>query len=248
MAKATPPIEPLTASDDLPTTPTEEVSTSSIDKLTQMIGLLIKSQVAAAAGSGAPNPQMTAMMEGLTAALNRVSDNQLAGAKAISESYRQVHRPSNEVVPFRSVYDLRGNPNLHPEGANYVRPLLKCVCWIPREETPANNMLTREEVELLNILTRCPGTYIVKRVDDTKFKLMVKVEYGIDEVTPSKMVFVHDTSFNQEYFRLMPALHSVLRQVLAQHSDDTVRRAAKEVLTMEEEELLIAAGKLSVAA
>lgn len=221
----------------------EVVSKSSIDRLTDAIMLL--AQRDAAKGS---DPESKTIMEALTLALNQVSQNQLKGAEVVAQSYRQVHRPSNEVVHERSVFHPRGNPSLFPSGDAYVKPMLRCPCHVPRNEEPNDNMLTREETELLNILVECPGTYVITRIDDTKIKLNVKVDYAVDDITPSRLLMQNETGYNNEYFRLMPALHSQLRQIFAQHSDLKMRARAAAVLTMDAEYALIKAGKLSIAA
>jgi hypothetical protein len=223
----------------------EMVSVSSIDRLTAAIEKMATLQMMMLEKGQQPSSENVAIMSALTEALERVSQNQMKGAEVVAQSYRQVHRPSNEVAHLRNVFHPRGNPLLLTD---YEQPKLKCSCWVPRPEEPSDNMLTREETELLNILTECPGVYVITRIDDTKIKLAVKVDYGVDEVTPSRLVLQHDTAFNNEYFRLLPPLHSQLRQVFAQHSNPDIRRRAAEVLTMDEEMTLIKAGKLSVAA
>ncbi len=227
--------------------PEETVSVSSIDRLTAAIEKMATLQMMQLQQGQQPNPEQGELMRGLTAALERMSLNQIEGAKVVAQGYRQVHRPSNEVVPLRSAFHPRGNPELIKE-QDYVQPVLRCSCWVPRPEEPGDNMLTREETELLNILVDVPGTYVINRIDDTKMKISVVVEYAVDEVTPSRLLLKSDTGFNNEYFRLLPALHSQLRQIFAQHSDVAIRKRAAEVMTMDEEKLLIKAGKLSVAA
>lgn len=225
--------------------PEEMVSVSSIDRLTAAIEKMATLQMMMLEKGQQPSAENTVVMSALTEALERVSQNQMRGAEVVAQSYRQVHRPSNEVAHERSVFHPRGNPSLI-EG--YERPILRCSCWVPRPEEPNDNMLTREETELLNILVEVPGVYVITRIDDTKVKIAVKVDYGVDDVTPTRLIMQHDTAFNNEYFRLLPPLHSQLRQIFGQHSDETIRARAREVLTMDEEMALIKAGKLSVAA
>lgn len=224
------------------------VEPSSIDKLTAAIERMATLQMAMLERGMQAPPENAELMKGLTIALERVSDNQLKGAEVQAQAYRQVHRPSNEVAHERSVFHPRGNPNLFKADDPYVKPMLKCECWVPRPELPQDNMLTREETELLNILVRCPGAYVINRIDDTRMKIQVVVEMGADDVTPTRLILKSDTGFNNEYFRLLPALHSQLRQIFAQHPDPAIRKEASAVMTMDEENLLIKAGKLSIAA
>ena len=217
----------------------EPVEESSIDRLTRAIERLVDYR--ASGGEAAQGIESQVLMTKLTSALERVSENQLKGSEAIAQSYRQVHRPSNTVVPMKSVY--------HPRGEtleDYQKPVLVCPMHLPFKEEPNDNMLTREEVELCNLLVKIPGSYVIRRIDDTKIKLQVKVDYAMDEVTPSKVILSHETGYNNEYFRLMPALHSQLRQMLAQAESAAIRTAATQVLTMDEELALIETGQLSV--
>src|SRR5262249_20542291 len=148
--------------------------------------------------------------------------------------------PSNEVVHQRSVFNRRGL--LLPEDAEGPRkPPLKCIMmlpWLVEWES-----ITREECELLNLLQ--PGEYIMKRIDGTKIKAEIKIDYKIDQVTPSRLILTHDTAYNNDNFRLIPALAEWTRYILNQH-EPLIRQAAKAVLTDEEEEALIEAGQLSV--
>jgi hypothetical protein len=218
---------------------------SSLDRLAAAMEQMARVQLMMMEKGQQPDEEHKSILKGLSEAMERVSQNQLKGADAIAQSYRQVHRPSNEVVHERSAFHPRGNPSLNPD---YDKPILRCSCWVPRPEEPGDNMLTREETELLNILVDCPGAYVVTRIDDTKMKVQVVVERGADDVTPSRLIMKSDTGFNNEYFRLLPSLHGQLRQIFAQHSDPDIRKRATEVMTMGEEALLIKAGKLSVAA
>lgn len=234
-----------------PGTPAEAPSPTDqkLDQLLAAIDGLVKLQMLQlSTGQAAKSAETDGLLSKLTEALERVSSNSLKGAEVVAASYRQVHRPSNEVVPARSVFNPRGNPALHPPDQPYERPMLRCDCWVPRVEQVNDNMLTREETELLNILVECPGSYVIRRIDDTKVKMGVKVIYGLDEKTPTRLMLDHETTFNNEYYRLLPSLHSQIRQMLSQHPDPEIRKRADAVLTMDEEMALIQAGKLSVAA
>lgn len=229
--------------------PAVDPTQQKLDQLLAAIDGLVKLQmVQLQTGQAAKSSETDLLLTKLTETLERVSSNSLKGAEVVAASYRSVHRPSNEVVPMRSVFNPRGNPALHPPDQPYDPPKLRCECWVPKAEQPNDNMLTREEVELLNILVECPGMYVIRRIDDTKIKMGVKVIMGLDEVTPTRLMLDHETAFNGEYFRLLPSLHSQIRQMLSQHPNEEIRKRANAVLTMDEEMALIQAGKLSVAA
>lgn len=187
-------------------------------------------------GQSTPNQQMVDMMATLSSAMSRVADSQMQGAQLMASETRRAHRPSNEVTHGISVFNRRGNLL-----NDYKKPLLKCpmlLPWLAEWES-----LTREEVELLNLLQT--GTYALSRIDKTRVKVNVLVEYGVDEVTPSRLIMNHDTAFNNDNFKLMPPLVDLLRNILAQHDVETAKRAAV-VISDEEEEALIAVGELSV--
>lgn len=176
------------------------------------------------------------LMIRLSAALERVSEAQLEGSKLIADETRRAHRPSNEVVPHVSVFNRRGI--LLPD---YQKPKLKCIMllpWLVEWES-----ITREEVELLNLLQA--GEYVMKRIDNSKVRVDVRIEYKTDGVTPSRLLLNHDTAFNNDNFKLVPPMPDMLRQLLKQH-DPEIRSIAAAIMTDEEEEALIEAGELTV--
>lgn len=185
------------------------------------------------------DPISADIQERLTLALERVSDSNLKGAELIARETRRASRPSNEVVPMRSVFNPRGELL-----EDWKKPRLVCKMLLPWEAE--DESLTREEVELLNLIVRVPGSYRVVLTDDSIIKMTVRVEMDLDEIHPTKMLINHETGFNNENFRLMPTMRNYLHQMLAQCADMDVRRNAKGVLTMEEERALIEAGELTV--
>lgn len=211
-----------------------EMTQALLTQLTSAVTILAQRQAAQ------PNDQVAEMMVKLSGALERLSESNLAGSKLIADETRRAHRPSNEVVHMRSVFNRRGRNA--PDG--YVKPTLRCPMMIPW--LADNDSLTTEEVLLLNLLES--GEYLLKLIDNTKIKVTIKVEYGIDEVTPSRLVMTNETAFNNDNFRLMPALNEMLRQVLKLHKSEETRAAASAVLSDDEEEALIAAGRIAVAA
>lgn len=190
--------------------------------------------------SNRPSDPISAdIQERLTLALERVSDSNLKGAELIARETRRAARPSNEVVPMRSVFNPRGELL-----EDWKKPLLVCKMLLPWEAEDAS--LTREEVELLNLVVQVPGEYKIMRSDDTTIKMTVRVEKDLDEKSPTKMLINHETGFNNEYFRLMPPMRNYLRQILAACASPEVQLAAQRVLTAEEERALIASGELTV--
>jgi hypothetical protein len=171
----------------------------------------------------------TALIETLNGAMNRIADAQESGSALIAMETKRAHRPSNEVVPRRSVYN--------PRGYEYAVKL-KCrmmIPWLAEEEN-----LFREEIELLNLLE--DGEYIVRLIDNEAIRMEVKIERSL---AGTPLVMNHPSAFNNDNKDRMPALVNLLRQMLQQHSADIKAKGAA-VLSMDEENALIAANQLAV--
>lgn len=230
--------KPVDISDSPVAEPDEPVQTDEkpdpwvvLARLTTALETMVNRQAAA------PSDTNAAILEKLGTAIERMAESGLAGSKLIADETRRAHRPSNEVVPGVSVFNRRGTGL----GAEYQKPKLKCLMMIPW--LVEWESITREEVELLNLLQ--PGDYQLKRIDGTKVRIGVRIDYAVDNVTPSRLVMSHETAFNNDNFKLIPGLVELLRQILRQHDPD-VRHEAAAVLSDEEEEAMIEAGELSV--
>lgn len=229
----------MAKSDDNPATPPASPDPWAIlDRLTTAMERM----------QGAPaTDQNKVLMETLSSALVRLSETQLEGSKLIASETRRAHRPSNEVVPNLSVFNRRGV--LLPDNAEGPRKQpFKCIMMIPW--LAEWESCTREEVELMNLLE--PGEYMLMLIDRSKIRIGIKIDYRLDGVTPSRLLMNNigqdgqpGTAFNNDNFRMVPAISDTLRQLLKQHSKE-VRAKAAAILTDEEEEALIEAGQLSV--
>lgn len=189
-------------------------------------------EVMATRGVEPSQDRQTELMELLTQAFTSMTKAQLEGANVIARA----QRPSNQIIPGVSVFNRRGETL-----PDYSKPRLKCLMllpWIAEWES-----LTREEVELLNLLEA--GEYKVKRIDNSPVKLSVHIDYGVDNITPSRLLINHETAFNNTNRGLMPSLVEMVRQMLRQHPPLT-KVVASKVMSDEEEEALIEAGELSV--
>lgn len=184
---------------------------------------------------------LQAVVDKLSPALERMADAQIEGAKIQASEQRHLHRPSNEVVPKVSVFNRRGE-NLPDDAEGPRKQPLKCIMMIPW--LAEWDSLTREEVDLLNLLEA--GIYTVTRIDRTKVRVTVNIDYREDGVTPSRLLMNHDTAFNNDNFRMMPDLAGMLRQILKQHDSLEVRKLAAVVLSDDEEEAMIEAGALTI--
>lgn len=190
----------------------------------------------------APDDRLMAMQEKLSVALERLADAQVESGKLIASETRRAHRPSNEVVPGISVFNRRG-VGLPDDAQGPRKRPLACIMllpWLAEWES-----LTREEVDLLNLLVKCPGQYEAQKIDKSKIRMDVLVEYKLDSKTPSRMLVNHETAFNNDNFKMMPPLVDWVRHILKQTD---MRKEAAAVMTDEEEEALIEAGELTTAA
>lgn len=180
--------------------------------------------------------QSEGLVKALAPALERMAEATLQGAKMQADETRRAHRPSNEVVPLKSVYDRRGSTL---EG--YTKPKLRCRMSIPWELR--DEELNREEVELFNLLEA--GEYRVRRNDGSRIAMTVIVRYSIDQVTPSHLIMNHETAFSNDHKNLMPPLADMVRQMLRQHVP-AIAKKASAIMSDEEEEALIEAGEIAV--
>lgn len=212
---------------------TQDTLTTVMGQMAQVLALLTERQTAS------PDTRILEMQERLSAAMERMAANTLAGSEMIAKEQRRSTRPSNEVAHMRSAYNLRGE--LLPD---YQKPVLKCKMLLPWEADDAS--LTREEVELLNLLGQ-PGTFRLRRNDGSRVEVSVQVRYEMDGETPSVILINSESGFIQENHRLMPALTDIIRQILNQCGPETKAKASV-VLTMDEERDLIEAGRLTVSA
>ena len=194
----------------------------------------IQARMLAALESLAAKPDRTdredSALDRLAAAFERMASAQLEGADRVAKATKAVTRPSNEAPPKISTLNPRGDKD-------FPRPQLKATFLLPWAADW--DTLTREEIELLNLIL--PGDYVVKRNDATKVKIAVRATYKVDSDTIDKVLFVHETAFNNDYHSLMPP--DWIRQMVRQNPK--TRAACDAVLTMDEEEDLILAGCLN---
>jgi hypothetical protein len=174
-----------------------------------------------------------ALVETLSKAMERLAVVQEQGAERIATETKRAARPSNEVVHERSVYN--------PRGRDY--PVhLRCKMDIPWEAD--ENTLTREEIQLLNLVQQ--GEYRVRRTDGSMYVEQIKLTTNLSG-KPNLITMTNETAFNNDNYKTAPPLVDRLRQILKQHSK-AVNAEAAAVLSMDEEEALIAAGELAVTA
>lgn len=209
----------------------DEISREAAPATDDMLGRLTAAMEVIAAQPNRSDA-MEKAFDRLAAAFERMAENQLIGADRVAKATKVASRPSNEAFPSISVFNLRGDKD-------FPKPRLKYLILAPYPIE--HEMVTREEIELLNIVT--PGEYVVRRNDNTKIKITIRATYKLDSDDMDKVLINHDTAFNNDYHQLMPPFSNWLRQILTQNPK--TKQAANLVLTMDEEAALIVAGKLN---
>jgi hypothetical protein len=172
-----------------------------------------------------------ALIDTLSKAMDRLAVVQEQGAERIATETKRAARPSNEIAPMRSVYT--------PRGRDY-QVMLRCKMMIPWEVDEKTS--TREEIELLNLVQQ--GEYRVRRSDGTAYVEKVTTTTDLNG-KPSLVNITNETAFNNDNYKSAPGIVDRLRQILKQHSKEIQGKAAA-VLSMDEEDALIAAGDLAV--
>jgi hypothetical protein len=203
----------------------------------QVMAQLAAGLQALAARQDSNDERQQELMATLGSAMARIAESNIKGSEQIAAEMRRSQRPSNEIVPMRSVFNQRGVllDDNH-------KPPLKCIMFIPW--MAEWDSLTREEVELLNLLE--PGEYRVTQNDGEEYRITIKAEFNLDGKTMSRLLMNHPTAFTQENFRKQAPLRMMLREIIEQIPGSKPLLAA--VLTEKEEAAMIAAGQLAVSA
>lgn len=170
----------------------------------------------------------------LAEAIERMTGSTIEGAKIQARATRVGQRHENLVSTGISTLNLRGEKD-------FPKPPLACEFMIPW--LVDYDSVTREEIELLNLIASAPGEYPVRRNDGSKIKIIVSANLTPDSDKLERVIFKHDTAFNNDNHSLMPPLTDMLRGMLK--SKPHTKKAADGVLTMDDEALLIREGKLN---
>lgn len=156
----------------------------------------------------------------------------IQAAQMQADMQRRVHRPENDINPKISAFNPRGDKD-------FPRPRLKCEFFLPWPVTNDQEQLSREELELLNLLQ--PGDWVIRRTDRSKLKIEVRQTNKLNSDEPSRILIHHDTGFNNDNHRQIP--FDWIRQLVS--ANPKTKSAAAAVLTMDEEEALILAGQFN---
>lgn len=170
----------------------------------------------------------------LAEAIERMTGSTIEGAKIQARATRVGARHENLVSAGISTLNLRGEKD-------FPKPPLACEFMIPW--LIDYDSVTREEIELLNLIATAPGEYPVRRNDGSKVKLIVSAQLTPDSDRLERVIFKHDTAFNNDNHSLMPPLTDMLRGMLK--SKPHTKKLAEAILTMDAEADLIKDGKLN---
>lgn len=173
-------------------------------------------------GPSPVDPVLASMLAGMMETMKQLVQTQAHSGTAIAEATRKANDPSNMFAPDASVFNPRGERD-HP------RPRLRCKMFLPWEAEWES--LTREEIELLNLLE--PGKFIIKRNDESRVEVEIKVSSNPNTGSYDRLLFIADTALNNDYHWLMPPMRAWLRQILSQRP--STKMAAARVMTSEDE-------------
>lgn len=168
----------------------------------------------------------------VAALMAKLIEIQAAGHVIQREQLKQTRKPSNARPPEISVYNPRGQKD-------YPMPSLKCEVLMPwpLRQGDGNGGLTREEVELMNLIE--PGEYIVSLLDGTEATCNVLGTRNINTRKVERLAFMgarddqsghYSTLYSKERRNAFPSMVATLKEILAQQGVDT-----STVMTMKEE-------------
>lgn len=172
------------------------------------------------------DPTLAALLSAMMATMERIVQAQVAGNASNAEALRKSQDPSNPFAPGTSVFNPRGERD-HP------RPQLKCKMFLPWEAEVES--LTREEIELLNLLQ--PGEFYIRRNDESRIMMEIKATINPNSGKFDRLLMNSETALSNDYHWLMPPMRNYLRQILNQRAD--TKSIASRVMTMEQELELI---------
>lgn len=174
------------------------------------------------AGPSPMDPTLVALLSGMMETMKALVESNIRGNATNAEALRRSQDPSNPFAPDVSVFNPRGERD-HP------RPKLKCKMFLPWEAEWES--LTREEIELLNLLET--GEFFIKRNDESRIMMSVAGSVNPNNGRYDRLLMNSETALNNDYHQLMPPLRQWVRQILNQRPGTKV--AASKVMSMEDE-------------
>lgn len=182
-------------------------------------------------------PTLAQIMARLVALQEEQLKVQEANQRVQAEQLKQTKVKSNKLGPHVSPFNPRGEKD-HP------MPELKCEFWAPHKMTSAEiGGLTREEVELINLLEPCEA--FIWMVDQERQPVLVVGERNVVTGKPERLSLMgpvdgkgQPTSlFTKERKNRFPGMATYLRQIINGITEDgTIKPGpADAVMTMAEE-------------
>lgn len=178
------------------------------------------------AGPAPMDPILVTLLAGMMETMKSLVQQQVVGNAGAAEAIRKSQDPSNMFAPDMSVFNPRGE-------RDFPRPQLKCRMFLPWEAE--RESLTREEIELLNLLE--PGEFFIRRNDESRMMVDIKATINPNSGKFDRLLMNSETGFNNDYHWLVPPLRHMLRQILRQRP--ATAKAADAVMTTEREIELI---------
>lgn len=172
--------------------------------------------------------------------LARMAEIMASNQEVQKAQLKQTARKSNDSVPLTSPFNRRGDKDFP------VAPL-KCEIYAPWKMTPELHSLTREEVELFNLLE--PGVYKLDLTDGSEVICNVVGVRNANTGDVEKMSLMgakdedgrYGSLFNNENKQQFPSLILMLRQMIGDPAD-AVMSTKKEIALIKAGELAVSVG------
>lgn len=182
-------------------------------------------------------PTMAQVMARLVALQEEALKVQKINQEVQSEQLKQTKVKSNKLGPHVSPFNPRGEKD-------YPMPELKCEFWAPHKMVNADiGGLTREEVELINLLEPCEAS--IWMLDQERQPVLVVGERNVVTGKPERLSLMgpadakgQPTSlFTKERKGRFPGMATYLRQIINGINEDGTLKPgpADAVMTMAEE-------------
>lgn len=167
----------------------------------------------------------------IATALDRLAQIAEAQQTVAQATANQLKPKSLEVaqVAQRSPFNPRGEKS-------FPMPRLKCEIYAPWKQEPNHHNLTREEVELFNLLD--PGEYEFELNDGSPARMTVVGDKNAATGVIEKLRLTPEPMWNNEHKGRFRSMAETLRQMLGDR--------ATPVRSMKREQALIADGQLAV--
>lgn len=183
------------------------------------------------------SPEAQALLAMQARLIDELRESRTAQPEAFARANKEINKKENAVGPAISVFNPRGE-------REYPLPALKCEIYAPWRIHPAYHGLTREEVELFNLLEPCESK--IELVDGTDQRVVILGQRHHLTGALTRLTFSGPLNeegkqtplWTMESKGLYPSMVLILRQILGTKAD--------AVVSMKQEQTSIEAGELPV--